>query len=398
MFGQSTGEAYDVQDRVSRPLSEAVGIVTPSLIVINVLIFAVMVFVGISPTSASPKELVAWGADFGPLTFSGQWWRIFTSCFLHFSVVHIAMNMFILFMAGRFTERLFGHFRFLAVYLLAGLGGSLASLVYHPYAVSAGASGAIFGIYGALLGLLLIKRRHFAKGSLTPVVRSAIFFLLYNLVYGLSDEHTDMSAHLGGLVTGFFLGLLLAWNLNGSGVRMPRVWTASVVVGSLFVAAVSFHLLALQERPRSDWYMQIVLSPSLPVGTKGRIFYNGLATKADAEGLVIGLNGLGLAESNGIVVLFNKSASLTTLSIPLGANEASYKTVHSKTSEIVNGKIVILPYDIPGRPFPWDDPSVLASFHSIGQQLQPFVGASPMQIVLLNNQGEKRKVLQITQP
>jgi len=195
------------QNAAVRPVS----VVTLTLIAINVLIFVVMVVMGVSATYPTPEDLLPWGADFGPLTLgAGQWWRLFTACFLHFGIIHIGFNMYVLYQVGMTTEFLYGRAKYLLIYLLAGVGGNIVSLYVHPDSVGAGASGAIFGVYGAFLGFLLIRRNVIPKLAMAQMVRSAAIFLGINLVYGLARAETDLSAHIGGLAIGFMLGCYLS--------------------------------------------------------------------------------------------------------------------------------------------------------------------------------------------
>jgi rhomboid protease GluP len=202
-----------VQQRVvARPAS----VVTIALIVINVLIYLAMVLNGISATNPAPEAMVRWGANFGPLTLGGQWWRLFTACFLHFGIVHIGFNMYVLYQVGMNTEIIYGRVKYLFIYLLAGVVGNLASVWFHPDSVGAGASGAIFGVYGAFLGFLLIKRAVIPKMVMAQMVRSAAIFLGINLAYGLYSAETDLSAHIGGLVCGFVLGCYFSYGSEGA--------------------------------------------------------------------------------------------------------------------------------------------------------------------------------------
>ena len=185
-------------------------IITSVLMGLNILVFLAMLLSGLSPTNPTAEQVLHWGANFGPLTESGQWWRLLTACFLHFGIIHIGFNMYVLYQVGFFTERLFGGVRYLALYLIAGVGGNLVGLFLHPYVVAAGASGAIFGVYGGLLAYLLRYRGVVNRQAAKAVSRSVFIFLGYNLFFGLADRHTDLTAHIGGLVTGFMVGLLLA--------------------------------------------------------------------------------------------------------------------------------------------------------------------------------------------
>ena len=185
-------------------------IVTSVLIGLNLLVFVAMLASGFSPVNPTAEQVLGWGANFGPLTESGQWWRLVTACFLHFGIVHIGFNMYVLYQVGFFTERLFGAMRYLALYLVAGIGGNVIGLWLHPNVVAAGASGAIFGVYGGLLAYLLRYRGVVNRQAAQAVSRSVFVFLGYNFFFGLADRHTDLTAHIGGLITGFLVGIVLA--------------------------------------------------------------------------------------------------------------------------------------------------------------------------------------------
>jgi membrane associated rhomboid family serine protease len=178
------------------------------IIALNVVVFLIMVLQGVSLFSPTAESVLKWGADYGPLTLHGQWWRMVVSTFLHFGLIHLLFNVFVLFNIGLFMEDLAGRVEFIVLYLVCGLGGSAASLAWHPSTVSAGASGAIFGLYGALLGFLVVHRGSIPAESLASLRKGALTFIGYNLLYGLRPG-VDMAAHVGGLATGFVLGLFL---------------------------------------------------------------------------------------------------------------------------------------------------------------------------------------------
>ncbi len=190
-------------------------ILTTVLIALNVLVFLAMLLRGFSPVNPTAEQVLGWGANFGPLTEGGQWWRLLTACFLHFGIIHIGFNMYVLYQVGYFTERLFGGVRYLALYVIAGVAGNVVGLLLHPNVVAAGASGAIFGVYGGLLAYLLRYRGVVNRQAASAVSRSIFIFLGYNLFYGLADRHTDLTAHIGGLVAGFLVGFVLAPAPNG---------------------------------------------------------------------------------------------------------------------------------------------------------------------------------------
>lgn len=159
-------------------------------------------------------QLVAWGSNEGHLTLHGQWWRLVTSMFLHGSVLHIAFNMLALWQVGQLVERLFGSLRFFALYMIAGVCGSLASVLWNPHVNSVGASGAIFGILGGLLAFIRRENSGVPPTIVKELRASVAPFLLFNLAAGFLYAHTDNAAHLGGLIGGFVAGHLLARSLH----------------------------------------------------------------------------------------------------------------------------------------------------------------------------------------
>lgn len=188
--------------------------VTYTLIVINLLVYLAMCAGGVGIMAQNVPLTVEWGTNYGPQTLSGQWWRLFTSIFVHFGLFHFALNMVSLYVIGRITERLYGNLRFAALYLFAGLTGSLASVLSHPVQNSAGASGAIFGVFGALL-VFLLKYRHELPSSIAVQQRTSILILGgYNLLSGFTHQGIDNAAHLGGLAGGTLIGLTLSRSLN----------------------------------------------------------------------------------------------------------------------------------------------------------------------------------------
>lgn len=184
--------------------------VTPALIGLNVLVFVAMVISGVSLTSPAIADLIRWGADFGPKTLTGEWWRLLTSTFIHIGIIHLLFNMWALNAAGPLVERMVGNVGFLLMYLTAGLCGSVVSLFWNPMIVSAGASGAIFGIFGCLLGLVGRGKGSIPTEILTQLRSSGLSFLFINLVLGVMVPNINMAAHLGGLAGGFLCGLVLS--------------------------------------------------------------------------------------------------------------------------------------------------------------------------------------------
>jgi rhomboid protease GluP len=216
--------------------------VTPAIVLANVVVFVVMVASGVSPVEPTIDSLIHWGGNYGPKTLNGEWWRLFTSMFIHIGIFHIAMNMWAFWAAGLLVERLVGNVGFFVLYTLSGLAGSMASLYWHPMLVSAGASGAIFGVFGALLATLLKGSGSIPTQALTRLRNSAIAFVGYNLVFGFFVPQIDMAAHIGGLVAGFLCGLALGQPAEGGAGFTYFVRTCGVA-GMGTVAMVALGLL-----------------------------------------------------------------------------------------------------------------------------------------------------------
>ncbi|GAA0457801.1 rhomboid family intramembrane serine protease [Alkalibacillus silvisoli] len=165
------------------------------LIMINLLVFALIELNG---SSTDTFHLIDWGAKFNPAIKDGEWWRILSSMFLHIGGLHLFMNMLALYFLGEVAEKIYGTKRFLFIYLLAGIFGGLASFATND-AVAAGASGAIFGLFGALLFFGLNYRELFFKTMGT----SLLIIVGINIVFGFTVPQIDNGAHLGGLIGGF---------------------------------------------------------------------------------------------------------------------------------------------------------------------------------------------------
>ena len=183
------------------------GKITLTLVVVNILIFFVMDFRGNTENGA---YMLAHGAAYGPLILeNGEYYRLFTSMFLHFGIEHLFGNMLTLIFLGDLLEKMIGKFRFILIYFLGGLAGNLLSLakemITGNYAISAGASGAIFAVVGALVFLVV---RHRGKLPGTSGQRLAVMALL-TLADGFVSTGVDYMAHLGGMAAGFVLAAIL---------------------------------------------------------------------------------------------------------------------------------------------------------------------------------------------
>lgn len=176
---------------------------TPVLIILNVIVFILMLLNGGALLEPSSEVLIGWGANYTPLTLSGQWWRLLSNVFIHIGVIHLLMNMYALIYIGAMLEPRIGTLRFVVAYLLTGIGASLVSLWWHPVVLSAGASGAIFGMYGVFLAMLTTNL--IEKEVRKSLMSSIGFFVLYNLAFGMRGG-VDNAAHIGGLISGAAIG------------------------------------------------------------------------------------------------------------------------------------------------------------------------------------------------
>ncbi len=210
-------------------------IVTQAIFGINVAVFLAMLFAGVSILdNPAGRDLIQWGANRGPLTLSGQWWRLLTCVFIHGSFLHIAFNMWCLWDLGALAESLYGHWTFGAVYLITGVVGSLFSVGWNPQVLSVGASGAIFGIAGAMVASFYLGEFSLPRTAIRGTLRSVVLFVGYNLFFGAVSRGIDNAAHVGGLVSGLILGALIARVAPARDEPLRRVGV--LLVGVLFVA------------------------------------------------------------------------------------------------------------------------------------------------------------------
>jgi rhomboid protease GluP len=191
--------------------------VTSALIAVNLGVFLAMTLSGASLLQPSSEQLIRWGANYGPYSLDRQWWRMLTAVFVHIGLVHLLLNMWCLWELGSLAELLYGPRDFLGVYLLGGLGGSIASLAHKPMVLGAGASGAIFAIAGALITSLYLGKVPVPPRVLRVSLITLLAFAGYNLAYGFLKSGIDNGAHVGGLV----FGLLLGVGLSGDFARSP---------------------------------------------------------------------------------------------------------------------------------------------------------------------------------
>jgi len=183
---------------------------TYSLIGINLIIYVISSLLSFDIMNMDLEVLVDMGALYGPLVvIEAEWWRLLSAMFLHGGMMHLVMNMFSLYIVGRAAEGYFDTKSYLSIYLFSGFIGGLVSLYVHPASVGVGASGAIFGVFGALAGFFLAHRDKIAQYS-KAFMKDFSIIIGINLVIGMSIESVDVSAHIGGLIVGFVGGFFLS--------------------------------------------------------------------------------------------------------------------------------------------------------------------------------------------
>lgn len=208
--------------------------VTYTIIGINVLVFMIMGLQGAGVFEANGLVHLRWGSNYGPLTASGDWWRLLTATFLHFGIIHLALNMYALFSIAAYLEPMLGKVRYITAYLCSGILASLASLCWHTEPVnSAGASGAVFGMYGVFLALLTTNL--IPKKVRQPLLQSIVIFVIYNLVYGIKGG-IDNAAHIGGLVSGMLIGYLFVFSVKKEKKQQAASWVVPAIIAiSVFI-------------------------------------------------------------------------------------------------------------------------------------------------------------------
>ena len=207
--------------------------------------------------------LLNWGANVGGLTVRGGWWRLLAAMFLHANLFHLAVNMWVLWSAGRLTESLFGNRAYATIYFSAGLIGGLLSIAWSPAVSSVGASGAIFGVLGALIAYLLHGGTRVPRRVMRAHLIPTLLFTLFSIANGLGQTGIDNAAHVGGLLAGLLLGWAFAAPTVARGGRFVLAQSAAAIILTLLGAAglflqvtgpVSRPAPAEQFLEANDWY------------------------------------------------------------------------------------------------------------------------------------------------
>ncbi|MCG8581733.1 MAG: rhomboid family intramembrane serine protease [Bacteroidales bacterium] len=215
-------------------------IITPIILYINILIFIIMVLAGVHPIEPSVDDLINWGGNLRFVTLMGEAWRLLSCAFLHIGVMHLLFNMYALLFIGKEIETQTGSSKFLFAYLMTAVLASISSIVINENIVSAGASGAIFGMYGVLIALLLLKGIEIPKKIRGNFSTSVFIFVGYNLFYGFTQEGIDNAAHIGGLISGLIIGSIFFVTRND--LRLTRITNFLV---ALAIALLTISLPAI---------------------------------------------------------------------------------------------------------------------------------------------------------
>jgi len=240
---------------------------TVVLVALNTLVYLIMAIEGHNFLNFDVNLLQSWGANSGASTSGGQWWRLITSTFEHGGLMHLALNMWCLYNLGWLAELLFGRSRFTVLYLLCGIGGSLASICWRGNGLSVGASGAIFGIAGALIPAMLLSSNHKVRMALKGQLISIMLFVAYSLWAGAASQVTDNAAHVGGLLTGLVLGAAYPSGISlRERMGRARVWAGTLFVLLAFACAAVFAVR--HNQPYIEIQQAADVEPGLHVGQR----------------------------------------------------------------------------------------------------------------------------------
>lgn len=206
--------------------------ITYTLIILNIVMYIVMTLFGGTENIAN---LVRFGAKYSPYIINGQYWRLITPMFIHIGLQHLLINMITLYFLGTLLENIFGKTRFLIIYLVSGICGNIASFAFNFSSISAGASTALFGMFGSFLMLGESFRRN---PYLQTMSRQFFLLVILNIFFGMFGN-SDLAGHLGGLVSGFLLSYVVGVPNLG---RVPKVKRIVSFVILLFINLIILNL------------------------------------------------------------------------------------------------------------------------------------------------------------
>jgi rhomboid protease GluP len=264
-YADNPAGEQDSQQDTSRGVQVRLPFAKP--IVTYVLLAAIAVCFGLETLlggSTAIRTLVQLGAQVNMLVAAGEYWRLVTAMFLHIGLMHLAFNVYALFILGRDIEGFYGPLRFAAIYLISGIAGNVVYYALGPNAVSAGASGAIFGLIGAEIAFLVSNRALFGALSRQRLLNLA-FLVVVNLAFGFVGRGINNLAHLGGLAAGLALGFALTprhkvsweWAPSGPAPRLVDGTPRWLQIAAVFGACVLLGLVILLGNQR--WAAQLPL-------------------------------------------------------------------------------------------------------------------------------------------
>jgi membrane associated rhomboid family serine protease len=278
----SHSEALELKDN---PAPDTIGErpvrLTYVVLGVNILIFSLMTFAG---GSTNPDTLVAFGAKSNTAIDRGEIWRFLTPVFIHIGLIHFVVNSYGLWKVGPLVERTYGGARFAALYLTAGIGGTVASYRFNPYAPSAGASGAIFGLLGVMLVFCLRYRNSIPAPYRKALMRGVASVVIVTLIVGLAINQLsrfypevpriDNAGHLGGLIAGAALAALIPIERPGA---TPNVAGKVIQAFALLAVALSFFQVYYHYNgPRLSSKVSLSLNPMTHNATPGSAFVSAL--------------------------------------------------------------------------------------------------------------------------
>lgn len=211
--------------------------VTIGLILLNVAAFLATLADGAGFIRPVPEVMLRWGAIHAPAVGDGELWRLLAHMFLHYGILHLAINMWALWSTGRFVERLYGNGVFFAITLFSGICGGLATLWRADASFGVGASGAIFGLVGAVVAFAALRKDALPRAVLGDLGTSLLVFAAFSIFIGVAIPGVDNLAHVGGFIGGFVAGAACARPAAGVKVQPARL-VAATVAGIVVLGAV----------------------------------------------------------------------------------------------------------------------------------------------------------------
>ncbi len=238
-FAKEEGVYANPVPRLTDP--DAKAYVTTGLLAVNGIVFLAMFFSGASPMSPGTDVLRNFGGSWGYALFAQQW-RLLTATYVHAGIIHIGFNMWCLWDLGGLAERIYDRWVYFLIYTCCGLAGSLAATWSNPRAITVGASGAVFGLAGALVSALYLGKLPVSRHAIQSTLKSLLLFAGYNLFFGAVVPFISNSAHIGGLLTGLALGAVLAPSLTLPSAKR-QLWSLAVIAGCALLLYGEFHFI-----------------------------------------------------------------------------------------------------------------------------------------------------------